>query len=382
MPGRDMTRACEACRRRASLLVALAGHLEHHRYDRQRLIALLAMSDEDLMQAVSAAPALRPGDPQGSLLSAPEHAETVRRVDPEHRPSSATPESPAEPALCRHDGAYPELLAAVSGAPAVLHMAGDVARVVSLLATPAVAIVGARAPTDYGREVARDLARGLAASGVCVVSGMAMGIDAAAHAGALETGGSTLAVMPGGANVAYPACKRALHRRLCEQAGAISELPAGARPRRWCFVARNRIIAALARVTVVVEARDRSGALITAGYARDLGREVAAVPGPVTSSRSRGANALIRDGAHLVRDPQDILDLLYGVGMRRAQAGLPSLEPRLLSLLEHVRAGQDTVGALVGAGMDLDQTLSGLTELELEGCLRRSLGGRYVPVLR
>jgi DNA processing protein len=328
------------------------------------------------MRAVSAGPA--PGASQSNLFSSPDVSHRIS----ERIPAPAPRGQPAELALCRHDGAYPELLAAIGGPPAVLHMAGEAARVVELLATPAVAIVGARAPTDYGREVARQLARGLAASGVCVVSGMAMGIDAAAHAGALEGGGSTLAVMPGGADVAYPACKSALHRQLLERSGAIAELPGGVRPRRWCFVARNRIIAGLARVTVVVEARERSGSLITAGFARDFGREVAAVPGPVTSSRSWGANALIRDGAHLVREPQDILDLVYGVGVRRAEATAPSLEPRLAGLLRRVRAGQDTVGALVAAGMDLDQALTGLTELELEGCLRRSLGGRYVPLLR
>ena len=144
------------------------------------------------------------------------------------------------------------------------------------------------------------------------------------HDAALRAGGPTLAVLPGGVDVPYPAGKRALHGRLAAAGALVSELPAGTAPWRWTFVARNRIIAALAAVTVVVEARERSGTLITAGFAAELGREVAAVPGPVTTSRSDGTNALIRDGAHLVRDARDVLDLLYGVGRPYPAGARPS----------------------------------------------------------
>ena len=261
---------------------------------------------------------------------------------------------------------------------ALLHLGGDPDRVLELVGGPAVALIGARAPTDYGRAVARELASGLSGAGVCVVSGMALGIDAEVHRAALDAGGPTLAVLPGGVDVPYPATASGLHRRLIAQAGAVSEMPAGMSPRRWCFVARNRIVAGLSAVTVVVEARVRSGTLITAGYARDLGRDVAAVPGPIGSSLSAGTNALIRDGAHLVSGVADVLDLLYGVGIRVKPPPAPSLDPRQTALLERVRSGQDTPEALAGAGLDLDETLAGLTELELLGCVRRGLSGRYL----
>ena len=159
-------------------------------------------------------------------------------------------------------------------APAVLHVAGDP----EVLPAPdevAVAIVGARRATPYGLEVARALGRGLAAARVTVVSGMALGIDAAAHAGALEVGGPTIAVLAGGADVPYPRSRPALHRRIVGGGGCVvSEMPPGFTPLKWGFPARNRIIAGLAAATIVVEAAERSGSLITAEFAQDLGRVV------------------------------------------------------------------------------------------------------------
>jgi DNA processing protein len=349
-------RACPACARRARLLAALAGRLDRRRRDRENLGALLGLSDAALVRAL-ALPELPP------------------------LPGAASD----APALCRHHPAYPSRLLELSSPPAVLHLGGKPERALAAIADPCVAIVGSRAPSDYGREVARALAGSLAATGVCVVSGMAMGIDAVVHDAALSAGGPTLAVLPGGVDVAYPAAKRTLHARLRARAALVSELPAGTAPWRWTFVARNRIVAALAGVTVVVEARARSGTLITAGYAGDLGREVAAVPGPVTASRSDGTNALIRDGAHLVRDARDVLDLLYGVGSPRAAAAAeggraPPLPAGLVTLLARVRGGDDTAEALVRPGQTLEQALAGLAELELLGAVRRGLSGRYVAV--
>lgn len=347
-------RACPACSRRSQLLAALGGRLEHRRRDRDRLSHLLSLSDDALARALD-------------LPSAP----ALPRQDR------------AAPALCRHDPQYPERLGELGAPPAVLHLRGSAPRVLATLATPSVAIVGPRAPSDYGREVARALAGGLAASGVCVISGMAMGIDAVVHEAALAAGGPTLAVLPGGVDVPYPAGKRALHAQLSTRAALVSELPPGTAPWRWAFVARNRIVAALAGVTVVVEARERSGTLITAGFAADLGREVAAVPGPVTANRSDGTNALIRDGAHLVRDAHDVLDLLYGVGATHdapARAAPAVLAPPLAALLGHIRSGRDTPEALVQAGRPLSAVLVGLTELELLGRVRRGLSGRYLAV--
>jgi DNA processing protein len=249
-----------------------------------------------------------------------------------------------------------------------------------------VAIVGTRRASPDGHEVARALGRGLAAAGVTVVSGMALGVDSAAHAGALEAGGPTLAVLGGGAERATPASHRALHRALVERHAVVSELPPGFRPHRWCFPARNRLIAALSSMTVVIEAAERSGSLITAEFAADLGREVGAVPGSPLAWRSAGTNALLRDGAVVVRDARDVLDTVLAaddprraVGERTAAtARFAGLEPRLRRLLEAVVSGRDTAAALCRTPTDVDDVVAGLTELELLGALRRAPGGRYI----
>jgi DNA processing protein len=249
------------------------------------------------------------------------------------------------------------------------------------VAADRVAIVGARRATPYGLEQARGLGRGLAAAGLTVVSGMALGVDAAAHVGALECEGMTLAVLACGPERAYPASKRRLHARIAACGAVVAELPPGAPPRRWCFPARNRIIAALAQATVVVEAGERSGSLITAGQAADLGREVAAVPGLVTAPLAAGTNALIADGAQLVRGPRDVIELLFGAGAAvwppEDEASGAALEPDLRALLERVGAGCDTVAALTDGGADVDAVLAGLAQLELRALVRRGHGGRY-----
>lgn len=360
--------ACAGCRAHAWRVAALSGLIEHHRHDRDRLAALLALGEQDLEEALKARgrrqQALNPGEP----------AARVRRA-----PSCGQDDT--VPILCRHQRAYPPRVIEALGRAPALHLS-DREAVGGLLELPAVAVVGARACTAYGREVARALAGGLASAGVCVISGMALGIDASAHQGALEAGGPTLAVLPGGVDVPYPAAHRGLHHRLLTRGAVVSEMPPGTAPRRWCFIARNRIIAALAQVTVIVEARERSGALVTAAYAADFGREVAAVPGPVTRSGSDGTNALIREGAHLIRDVPDVLDLLYGVGVKPPQRNPAHvLDARLGVLLTLVRAGCDTPQRLANRGVPLHEALIGLTELELAGAVRRTLGGRYTPAL-
>jgi DNA processing protein len=247
----------------------------------------------------------------------------------------------------------------------------------------AVAIVGARRATPYGLEVARTLGRGLAAARVIVISGMALGIDAAAHSGALEVGGPTIAVLAGGADRPYPRSRAPLYRRIIAEAGcAVSEMPPGFAPFKWGFPARNRIIAGLAAATIVVEAAERSGSLITAEMAQDLGRIVAAVPGPVTSRMSAGTNALLRDGAELVRDAQDALDAVFGPGTRLVAPGPdPSrLAPELRAVLDRFVGAPATPAALLRGGDDVDAVLAALAELELLGHLRRGPGGAYVRV--
>jgi DNA processing protein len=325
---------------------------------------LLALADEELIAGVAGRQAARVADEHAQFDPAAARVRCAERgVEP----------------ICRCDARYPRVLHELPDAPAVLHVFGQHDRLGALLDGAGVAIVGARRATPYGVEQARRLGRGLAAAGVTVVSGMALGVDAAAHAGALDAGGPTVAVLAGAAERAYPASKRWLHERIAASGVVVSELPPGTTARRWGFPARNRIIAALARVTVVVEAGERSGSLITAGLALELGREVGAVPGPVTAPLSAGTNALLADGARLVRGPQDVLELMFGADAREVDvAAAPALPPDLQALLDRVGGGEDTVAALAHDGLGVDAVLAGLAQLELRGLVRRAAGGRYV----
>lgn len=369
--GAASARACDACLRRSWLLARLAARLEHARHERVRLPEVLALPDGTLIEALA-------GDDATAVRTG------LAAFDPAR--ARAAVAAAGLQAVCRHDELYPPRLLHARDAPAVLHAAGSLRHLERLGEDEerTVAIVGTRQASRDGLAVARALGRDLALAGVPVVSGMALGIDAAAQTGALDGGGLSVAVLAGGAETAYPRSKQALHRRLVDRGLVVSELPPGTRPWRWAFPARNRTIAGLADLTVVVEAAERSGSLITAELAMRLGREVAAVPGPVMLDISRGSNALLRDGALLVRDAQDVLDALFGVGgapaVRRTRP--LDLEPRLVALLDAVAAGRDTVGALAGTSPDAaEQALVGLTELELRGLLRREIGGRYAVAL-
>ncbi|MBK6455650.1 MAG: DNA-protecting protein DprA [Gemmatimonadetes bacterium] len=201
---------------------------------------------------------------------------------------------------------YPAPVRDLEDAPPVLYALGALAHTVP----PAVALVGSRQATAYGRQVARDFARRLASRGICVVSGLAAGIDAESHAAALSAGGPTVAVQGTGVDVAYPRSNTALHARIAREGLVLSELAPGRPAHAGAFPRRNRIIAALADVVVVVEAGVRSGALITAQLGGELGRTVAAVPGPIDAEASRGANQLLRDGAQVIASFDDLLGLL------------------------------------------------------------------------
>jgi DNA processing protein len=217
-------------------------------------------------------------------------------------------------AICRHEAGYPIGLRDLTAAPAALIGRGDAAVVTGLGPHEAVTIVGSRRASSYGREVARELGREVSTAGLVVISGLAFGIDACAHRGALDTGGRTLAVLGCGPDTSYPAAHRSLWRQVAETGAVISELPPGSTPWRWSFPARNRVMAALAGMTVVVEAAARSGSLITADLAAELGRDLGAVPGPVTSRASAGPNELLAGGACVVRGGQDVLDAMLGAG--------------------------------------------------------------------
>jgi DNA processing protein len=265
--------------------------------------------------------------------------------------------------LRRRDAAFPPLLAAIHDPPARLYLRGSAAP--DLLDRPAVAVVGARACSSYGRSVARTLARDLASSGLVVVSGMARGIDGDAHRGALEGGGPTVAVLGCGVDRDYPAAHAELARRIVEAGLVVSEYEPGIEPAPWRFPARNRIIAGLCRATLVVEARERSGALITADFALEEGREVLAVPGEITSSLSAGTNALLRLGATPVTCLEDVLE---AYGIERAAAAAESLGPTAETILARLGDGALTGDEVVRAsGVDAGAGAAALIELELAG---------------
>jgi DNA processing protein len=208
--------------------------------------------------------------------------------------------------VARSAGCFPSLLRSIHDPPAGLFLRGGAEH--ELLSRPAVAVVGARACSGYGSTVARSLGRELAQAGLVVVSGMARGIDAEAHRGALEAGGPTIAVLGCGIDRDYPAAHAELARRIAATGLLVSEYAPGVEPAPWRFPARNRIIAGLCEATVVVEARERSGSLITADFALEEGREVLAVPGEITSSLSAGTNALLKLGASPLTGAADVLE--------------------------------------------------------------------------
>ena len=280
--------------------------------------------------------------------------------------------------LPREEEGYPSLLHDLEEPPAALHGIGDAGLVRGIGRDAAVTIVGSRHPSSYGLEVAEQLGYLLAGAGLVVVSGMALGIDAAAHRGAVEAGGSTVAVLGSGPDVVYPRSERRLYERIVSTGAVVSEMPPGTAPGRGCFPRRNRIMAALGTMTVVVEAAQPSGSLITAEQAVRLGREVGAVPGRVTSRVARGTNALLAEGAAVIRDAQDVLDRVLGVGARTAHRDGPTLDEDLARLLAAVEDGAPTPDAAAASvGVAAAEAAVGLARLELLGYLRADPAGRY-----
>jgi DNA processing protein len=373
-------RACDDCLRRTDLIAALGGWLDIEWRRRQAPGRVLALGD-DVLLAVAADRAVRRRyeafDPDAARALIAE-----RGLD----------------AACRCDERYPAALRDLPDPPGVLHVAGNIDHV----GLPdSVAVVGARRASDYGLTVARDIGRALSAAGVSVVSGLALGADSAAHTGALEgvwrrecaplqlapervdppsRSAPPVAVLAGGADRPYPASKRRLHAAVRGAGAVVSELPPGYGVHRWAFVARNRLIAALARVVVVVEATERSGSLTTADFGAELGRTVAAVPGRVTCRLAEGTNGLLRDGAVVARGPIDVLDALAELtgGRYEAPRREPApVEPRLGRLLDAIGEGHSTLPMLAAHGLDPRAALIGLGELEAQGLVRRGFGGRY-----
>lgn len=357
-------RACPDCLRRSRLLAHLGPYVERVASGApgSRSPELLRLCNEDLLAV--AAPKVA-----GQLLG---------RVEALGEAELAEDLAAAGCwACCPHGALYPASLADAADAPWALIGRGDHRLLAELEPAGGVTVVGARRATSYGREIARELGRDLARAGVIVVSGLAFGIDACAHRGALEAG-TTVAVLGCGPDAAYPAAHRSLWRQVCEKGLVLSELPPGAPPWRWTFPARNRIMAALTGMTVVVEAAARSGSLITADLAADLGRDLGAVPGPVTSRASAGPNNLLAGGACVVRDAQDVLDALLGAGARRIDRTGPALDPALLDALAAVEAGAATAdGVATALGLPGGEAAAALAKLELLGYVSCSPLGVY-----
>lgn len=275
---------------------------------------------------------------------------------------------------------YPPLLAQIFDPPAFLYIRGSLGE-----GDPcAVGLVGSRRCSSYGRMTAERLARDLAAAGVTVVSGLARGVDTAAHAGALAAGGRTVAVLGSGLAAIYPHENRGLADRIAETGAVVSEFAMTAGPDAWHFPARNRIISGWCQGVCVVEAPTGSGALITAEFAVDQGRDVFAVPGPVTDPRSRGAHALIRDGACLVEEAEDILAAL-GVLTATADPQLilpdPSLTEDELALQRLLGPQPRAVDDLIAeSGVPTARVSAALMLLELKGLARKATGTTYVRV--
>lgn len=274
--------------------------------------------------------------------------------------------------LPRSSSSFPRSLAAVFDPPVGLFLHGD--EDVALLERPIVAVVGARSCSPYGASVARTLGRELASAGLVVVSGLARGVDGEAHRGVVEAGGSTVAVLGCGIDRVYPAAHAELARRIRERGLIVSEYAPGVEPAPWRFPARNRIIAGLAAATAIVEARERSGALITADLALEEGREVFAVPGEITSALSAGTNALLRIGATALTSAADVLEAFGMAPAERAAVELSSSAERVLVQLRERPAAADELsrGLSIGSG----EVASALAELELARLVDES-GGIY-----
>ena len=272
---------------------------------------------------------------------------------------------------------YPALLREIPDAPLVLWAAGDVER----LSAPAVAVVGARAATRYGREVAARLAADLSLAGVCVVSGMARGIDAAAHLAAVGNPGGTIAVLGSGVDVAYPKENADLWKKIGARGLLLSEHPPGTRPLPSHFPVRNRVIAGMASGTVVVEAARRSGSLITARLAADFGRDVFAVPGSILAESSEGCHALLREGAILCRGAEDVLTELFpSVGTAPEEAGVPPGLEGDAARVVAAMAGEESWDAddlSEATKIPTSALLAILFDLEARGVLRCLPGGLY-----
>ncbi|MEN8129051.1 MAG: DNA-processing protein DprA [Pseudomonadota bacterium] len=293
-------------------------------------------------------------------------------------------EQPGHTILTRHDQAYPQRLREITHPPAVLYVNGNP----SHLADPQLAIVGSRNPTPIGQETARTFAAYIASTGLIVTSGLALGIDAIGHQGALDAGGISIAVAATGLDRIYPARHRKLAHRIVEQGAIVSEFPIGTAPRAEHFPRRNRIISGLSLGTLIVEATRRSGSLITARYAMEQGREVFAIPGSIHNPMARGCNKLIKEGAKLVEAGADILEELSSIIDLKPTSSPPTdtleedeaqdLDEEYTRLLNCMGYEPTSIDILIErSGLTVEEVSSMLLILELKGHAKCSSGGLY-----
>lgn len=280
--------------------------------------------------------------------------------------------------FCWEDDEYPALLSEIPAPPPVIYVRGQLQETDSV----AVAIVGTRRATAYGRDITQRIAFDLAQAGVTIVSGLALGVDGVAHRAAIEAGGRTIAVLGSGIDVIYPGEHRDLARRISEQGAVISDYVPGTKPDRFNFPPRNRIISGLSLGVVVTEAPDRSGALLTVNFAAEQGRDAFAVPGPVHASASAGCLRIIREGATMVRSADDILEDLHirriSMPIEPVQTALP-LSPEDRNLLNLLTGQAQHIDDIAEKASRPVPEISGhLMMLELQGLVRSTGGGFYV----
>jgi DNA processing protein len=317
-------------------------------------------------------------------MSDSDRAGGIARARQQARAALATATTSGLTLLAYHDPDYPRLLWQIPDPPIGLWVRGDPAALLS----PAIAVVGARDATPAGLDAARRIGRDIAEAGLTVVSGLARGIDAAAHAGALEAGGTTIAVVGCGADVVYPSGHVGLAANVAAAGAIVSEFPPGTPPLPWHFPLRNRIISGLSRGVVVVEASERSGSLITARAALEQGREVLAVPGGIASGRHRGCHRLIKDGARLVETVEDVLEQVGWVRpapftSSPVAAAAAGDGHKLLcdNDLESIMARGETYGLddlVERTGLPVPELLGELARLEIAGKVTRMAGGGFV----
>jgi DNA processing protein len=279
--------------------------------------------------------------------------------------------------LCLESPDYPALLLQIPQPPPLIYVRGTLTRADEL----ALAVVGTRSPTTYGKEATRRVVNDLAAAGITIVSGLALGIDTLAHSSALEAGGRTVAVLAGGVDVPYPERNRRLAEQIVSNGALISEFPLGVQPLPSNFPARNRLISGLSLGTLVVEAGSRSGALITVEFALEQGREVFAVPGEIFSRTSEGTNQLIRNGAAIVTHVQDVLEALNwtnAAAQQEVKQVLPDdpTEAALLELISYEPRHIDELGR--SSGLPTPTLSAALAMMELKGMVRQAGAMTYV----